>query len=236
MAERRIRVLQEGARTTLIHAAHCWPGAIEPALWSYALRNANDVLNSTPTSTGGIPPYEAFRQVPTTIRLRHFHHFGCPVYVLDSDLHAGKKLTRHKWQDCARVGINLGPSPNHSQAIHLVLNLQTGLVLPQFHVKFDGHFETTRKESGVRMPPSQWQRHCHLLHHQQHTWILQGHVHKHQRLMWARYMWRYSLQLILSKKEFSLNRLRLTTGPDKHHMYQHPHRKNKTTQIPNKTM
>ncbi|KAI2498353.1 hypothetical protein MHU86_16164 [Fragilaria crotonensis] len=49
VAERRIRTLQDQARTMLIHAQHRWPKAIDAHLWPYALRVANEIHNSTPT-------------------------------------------------------------------------------------------------------------------------------------------------------------------------------------------
>ena len=94
--------------------------------------------------------------------MRNFHHFGCPAYVLDANLQSRKRMTRHKWGDRSRVGINLGPSPNHAPSVALILNLQTGFVSPQFHVKFDDHFETSREESSFDIPKSQWQVKCHF--------------------------------------------------------------------------
>jgi len=40
-----------------------------------------------------------------------------------------------------------------------VLNLETGLVSPQFHVKLDSNFQTLR-EKGARIPASTWQVKC----------------------------------------------------------------------------
>jgi transposase InsO family protein len=48
MAERRIRTLQEHARTMLIHANQRWPKCVTANLWPYTLRMANAVLNETP--------------------------------------------------------------------------------------------------------------------------------------------------------------------------------------------
>ena len=48
-AERRIRELQDIARTMLIHANKRWPTAITTNLWPYAIRMANEVLNNTPS-------------------------------------------------------------------------------------------------------------------------------------------------------------------------------------------
>jgi hypothetical protein len=41
--KRRIRSLQDQARTMLIHAQHRWLTAIDAHLWPYALRTANEV-------------------------------------------------------------------------------------------------------------------------------------------------------------------------------------------------
>ena len=161
VAERRIRELQERARTALIHAVRRWPDAINAYLWPHALRTANETFNNTPKN-GTSSPIENFSQIPIEVRLRNYHPFGCPAYVLDSDLATGKRMTRHKWGDRARVGINLGPSANHAANVSLILNLQTGLVSPQFHVRYDDHFETVRRDAAIDVPRSQWQEKCHF--------------------------------------------------------------------------
>lgn len=162
VAERRIRTLQELARTMLIHAARRWPTAIEQHLWPYALRTANHVINSTPEAPSGLVPIEVFSQLAgTAAKLRDLHHFGCPAFVLDSSLQGGNKTTRHKWGDRSRVGINLGTSPNHPNSVALILNLRTGLVSPQFHVKYDDHFETVRDPTSP-LPNSEWQWRTHF--------------------------------------------------------------------------
>jgi hypothetical protein len=48
IAERRIRILQELARTMLVHGNKRWPKAVTNNSWPYALRMANDVLIETP--------------------------------------------------------------------------------------------------------------------------------------------------------------------------------------------
>jgi len=53
----------------------------------------------------------------------------------------------------------LGWSPQHARDVSLVLNLETGLVSPQFNVKLDSTFQTLREE-GIHIPPSQWQHKC----------------------------------------------------------------------------
>ena len=73
-------------------------------------------------------------------KLKHYHAFGCPTYVLDKALQAQKSLP--KWQSRARLGMYLGPSPNHSCSVSLVLNPRTGHMSLQFHMKHDEFFET----------------------------------------------------------------------------------------------
>ena len=161
VAERRIRELQDHARTMLIHSSKRWPTAINTHLWPYALRMANDIMNATPNlKTGGVP-LNVFAGSGIASNPKHWYPIGCPVYVLDSDMQAGKKLS--KWSDRARVGIYLGHSPQHARTVALVLSLTTGLVSPQFHVRMDPTFHTLRSIFGGSSPPSQWQNKCHFV-------------------------------------------------------------------------
>eukprot|EP00956_Cyclotella_meneghiniana_P015168 scaffold23014_cov71-Cyclotella_meneghiniana.AAC.1 len=61
------------------------------------------------------------------------------VYVLDPKLQDGKKLP--KWNRHARMGQFLGFSRQHSSTVALV-QIHTGYVSPQYHVVFDGNFQT----------------------------------------------------------------------------------------------
>jgi hypothetical protein len=155
-AEKRIRDLQENARSMLLHAKRRWPSAVTVNLWPYAVRMANDVHNFAPSIKEGVSPIERFSQVQVSPKVRHSHTFGCPVYVLDGRLQAGKRLP--KWDNRARIGLFLGWSPKHSRKVALVLNLLTGHVSPQFHVEFDDMFETMRPSAGNSPPVSTWQQ------------------------------------------------------------------------------
>jgi hypothetical protein len=73
------------------------------------------------------------------------HVWGCPVYVLEAELHDGKKLP--KWNRRARVGQFLRFSRSHSSTVALVRNLHTGHVSPQYHFVFDNNFETVFSDS-----------------------------------------------------------------------------------------
>ena len=142
IAEKKIRDLQKLARTQLIFAKHRWPNAIETFLWPYALRNAASVHNNTTLTGAKQSPIELFASVQVKPKIRHLHAFGCPVYVLKDKLQSGKSIP--KWETRARVGINLGPSPSHSRSVSLILNIETGMVSPQYHVRHDDLFESVK--------------------------------------------------------------------------------------------
>ena len=88
--------------------------------------------------------------------MKDTHTFGCPVYALQNNLAAGSKIP--KWAPRARLGLNLGPSPNHARNISLVLNLNTGLVSPQFHCRFDEFFETVRHSPDDAISTANWKQ------------------------------------------------------------------------------
>ena len=141
-AERRIRTLQDQARCQIIHAKMRWPMAISTHLWPYAVRNVFDILNETCYKDNKKTRLEVFSGTDVSPNMRHHHHFGVPVYVLDNHLQSGFKIG--KWLPRSRVGIYLGKSPRHARTVALVLNPRTGNVSPQFHVKFDDLFETVK--------------------------------------------------------------------------------------------
>ena len=154
VAEKRIRDLQDAARTMLLHAKHRWPSAITANLWPYALRHANEVHASSPRLLDQVSPMELFSGVSVQPKLRHFHTFGCPAYTLTNRLQAKQKAP--KWEDRARVGVYLGQSSQHATSVGLVLSLTTGMTSPQFHVDYDETFETVRAKNST-LPSSVWQ-------------------------------------------------------------------------------
>jgi hypothetical protein len=105
---------------------------------------ANDIHQATPLKSGKTP-IELFTGSAPTVEPRFFHPFGCPVYVLSARMQQDGKGS--EWEERARVGIHLGKSPVHARSVSLVLNLETGLVSPQFHVKFDDLFDETASSS-----------------------------------------------------------------------------------------
>ena len=153
VAERRIRELQDMTRSCLIHAHWRWPSAITVNLWPYAMMVSSMAINAMPSMQDPLrhTPEELFMGTRVSSNPKHWVTFGCPTYVLETELQGMKPF--HKWKERADVGVYLGPSPQHGRNVALVLNLRTGHVGPQFHVKFDQHFDTVKYISVA----SKWQ-------------------------------------------------------------------------------
>ncbi|CAJ1959006.1 unnamed protein product [Cylindrotheca closterium] len=162
LAERRIRSLQDLARSMLIHQHRRWSMAGTVHLWPYALRMANDAINESPNlkDKQGRSPLQLFSNSQVQLNEKHWVPFGCPVYVLNTALQSGKGI-HNKWEYRSKVGIYLGRSPNHGRNIALVLDRTTGLVSPQFHVIFDRRFQTVKEDKF----DTQWQRKAGLVQH-----------------------------------------------------------------------
>ncbi len=127
---------------------------------AYALRMANDAINVMPNLKfkDAWMPIESFTGTKVASNPKHWHSFGCPAYVLVQDLQSDTAI-HHKWKSHSRVGVYLGRSPQHARDVSLVLNLETGLISPQFHVRLDSNFQTLR-EKGACIPASTWQVKC----------------------------------------------------------------------------
>ena len=54
----------------------------------------------------------------------------------------------------------LGPSGAHARSVGLILSLTTGLVSPQFHVRYDNSFESVKR---LKLSDSKWQQKCHFV-------------------------------------------------------------------------
>ncbi len=91
IAERKIRDLQDRARTMIVHAKHHWPDAITSNLWPYALRLANEGSRCIPILDGKNPVQLFTSQNFQMSTHQHLHPFGCPIYVLRDGPATGKK-------------------------------------------------------------------------------------------------------------------------------------------------
>jgi hypothetical protein len=143
VAERRIRELSDGARTSLLHAQDRWPSAISVHLWPYAVRHRNDVYNATQKGLLRTSPIQVFSNTTLQPRLKHFHPFGCPTYRLNRALQGNNSQPR--WEQRSKPVVYLGLSPRHASSVELVLDMETAHVSPQFHLKFDDLFETVSR-------------------------------------------------------------------------------------------
>ena len=115
IVEKKIRDLQEQTRTMMLHALHKWSSMLSIHLWPYGLCTANDTCNATPCKGSNISPIELFSRVAMCPKLKHYHAFGCPMYVLDNDLQAQRSLP--KWQ---RVEQGLACIWGHRLITHVV--------------------------------------------------------------------------------------------------------------------
>ena len=147
--KKRIWDLQEASCTSILDAKMRWSRAITTELWPYALRHCNYAHMQTPHRSGkhgGRSPLEIFLEAQVQPNVKHFH----PYDVLFT-------FYTKTWLPRSRCGIYFGFSPNHSRSVALILNPQTGLVSPQFHVKFDDLFETTDYPQNTQLDPAEWQ-------------------------------------------------------------------------------
>lgn len=152
IAEKFIRDISDSSRKSLLHAKARWPEAIAIHLWPSAVKDANYKRNVLPNFPDGSSPLERFTGVHVAPKIKDLHPFGCPVYRHLTEKHL------KRWDRRAMLGIHLGPSDRHASSVSLVLNPQTGLASPQFHVIHDDFFETVRKSAGNPKTFSQWQR------------------------------------------------------------------------------
>jgi hypothetical protein len=152
-AENGIKVVVRNARTMMLHVALRWPGYADQDLWPMAMCHAVHLWNHTPKMASGLAPIEIFSESKSDYHhLLNAHPWGCPVYILEPKLREGHKIP--KWEPRSRHGQFMGISPNHSSSVHLVRNLQTGSITPQFHLVFDDFFETVFSEG--EQEPDVW--------------------------------------------------------------------------------
>jgi hypothetical protein len=153
-AENGIKLVVRNARTMMLHVALRWPGYAEQELWPMAMSHAVHLWNHTPKMGTGLAPIEVFTGSKSDHSyLLNAHPWGCPVYVLEPKLRDGHKLP--KWEPRSKRGQYMGISASHASSVHLVRNLQTGSITPQYHLVFDDFFETVFSDG--EQEPTVWQ-------------------------------------------------------------------------------
>ncbi len=158
IAERAVLSVSNMARAMLLHAIAHWKDGIDSTLWPMAVQYAAFQYNNLPNAHGLCPADLFTGSTVPRHRLLDIHVWGCPVYVLDPKLQAGRKLPR--WQPRSRRGCFMGFSRVHSSEVPLILNLQTGSITAQFHVVFDDHFSTVSSLEREIDPPDHWADLC----------------------------------------------------------------------------
>ena len=151
VAEQAIQTATSWAPAMMIHAILHWPDQADLSLWPFAFEHAVYLWNHLPKNDSHLSPTELFSGVkqPYQERLIWLHVWGCPTYVLDPRLQDGKKI--RKWQPRARRGQFLGYSQKHSSQIRLIRNLNTGYILPQYHVVYNDKFTTVPSSDQINL-------------------------------------------------------------------------------------
>ncbi len=99
------------------------------------------IYNRVPNCQSGLTQLELLTKSKADHRdILCAHVWGCSAIVLKPQLQNNKKLP--KWNRRAWVGQFLGYLDEHTSLVVNVHHLSTGYVSPQFHVVFDGLFET----------------------------------------------------------------------------------------------
>ena len=147
-------------------------------LWLFATNFAQDRMNNLQVDLNlKTPDMKLSNTKAVKVQLKHYHTFGCPVYILDSRLQTNPKGVP-KWEPRSRLGIYAGHSPSHAGSVALVLNPKTGLMSPQYHVIYDDQFSTFHHMRDLTVPPN-WdqlvQNSCELVTTEQYeltkTWF-----------------------------------------------------------------
>jgi hypothetical protein len=86
----RFKSVSNIARAMLLHASAHWKNGIDSSLWPMAVSYATFQYNHVPNAQGLCPADLFTGSTVPRHRLRDIHFWGCPVYVLDPDLQAGK--------------------------------------------------------------------------------------------------------------------------------------------------
>ena len=120
VAERSIIMVSNMARAILLlHSAAHWKDEIDSSLWPLAVSYAVYVYNNTPNAQNLCPADLFTGATVPWHRLRDLYTWGCPVYVLDPTLQAGKKLPR--CEPRSRCGVFVWLSMIHTSEVPLIL-------------------------------------------------------------------------------------------------------------------
>ena len=97
----------------LLHAQCFWPEYISTMLWPFALLAAADCLDNLHIDMKGINPEMKKSSVAgSSIKLKNYHTFGCPVYILDARLQKFRGIWSSEVGSVFTLGYILGSFTN----------------------------------------------------------------------------------------------------------------------------
>ena len=123
-------------------------------LWPFATKCAQYRMNNLHVDLNLETPDMRFSNTnAVNVQLKHYHTFGCPVYILYSRLQTNPKGVP-KWEPRSRLGIYVFHSPEHAGSVALVLKHKTGLLSPKYHVVYEYQFSTVNLVRDLTVPPN----------------------------------------------------------------------------------
>ena len=93
ISKRMIKTVTYRSWSMLLNAIICWIDIITTELWPYAIKLAIDVGNKCPDDSD-ITALEHFSSTKIHTRVKQFHTFGSPCFVLDPKLCQKKSITK----------------------------------------------------------------------------------------------------------------------------------------------
>ena len=133
----------------ILNAMICWIDVIITELWKYEIKLVIGVVNNC-LDESGITALERLSSTKGHARVKQFHNFGSPCFILDPKLRQNKYIS--KWTPQSIQAVYIGISPQHAVSVALVLNLKTGYISPQFRIVFVDDFTTTTARITNKLP------------------------------------------------------------------------------------
>ena len=88
-----IKTVTYRAWSIILNAVICWTDVITKELWPYAIKLAIDVGNNYPGESG-LTALEPFLSTKGHSRVKQFHSFGSPCFILDPKLFQKKSILK----------------------------------------------------------------------------------------------------------------------------------------------
>jgi hypothetical protein len=128
----------------LNHAISRWDKTITAELWTFAIKHAATIYNTTKGRSRDydLSPWEQFTGERSKLNQTYMHPLCCPVYVLDQRMQEG--TSPPKWKKRTTQKVYVGHLHHYSKSVPMVWDPKTKLVSPQFHVMFDDNFDTVQ--------------------------------------------------------------------------------------------